>query len=875
MIDDKQSNSTVITIKCDTEPPNFDPKIILELTLICPLPNISYTEYLSTLNIPSLTTLNLKIEPSKNNLSLTPNLFHALNVTKLVIDYKYVNNSGIEDFIEINSNVLYVLNEVEELSLKGVAVVENNPEVNNIVDTCSRLRVLRISISDLRLVPAGWLEACRELVHLHLNNLRQRNSRKAVRKVLSGAKRLRKLEIVNCFIDELEDELQGLDKLEYLNVAHNQIHNALTTVILPNLLELDLSHNHISSSALLSSGIEKQPRLRVLNLDYNTVLDICDDLPYRTTYIKQNNTAVAKVHHPLNRRPLNLNSIQRLSLRGTITTTMCFSHLNMDALEYFDLSDSKISKINFQALPRSKARRLELNLSGCPIRDIPGFSFSEEDYQLLHHEELRITGLNVTLQCDCEEYLWLAKASRERKLILNGAICSYGLELATISDDKLQCSKYKCGACTCRKYWQENATDVECRGELHAIPKEPGIRRLFASGNMVENVTADIPDTLIYLDLSKNHIARMSEDASVALFANPERRVRMFGNPIICDCENRPYIQALMDHFDRVEDYTSLTCIDDGRLVRDVDPFELCYGSSRQFHTTLTASLGALVGVTAMMVGLYYRFGKAAKVYLYSKGLCLFCIREDQIDADREYDAFVSFSHKDEDFVTHNLLPGLEGDPYNFKLCLHYRNWIAGELIPAQINQSIGNSKRTIVVLSKSFLDSLWGLLEFRTAHLSALKEGRTRLIIVVIDDILETRNLDGELRSYLRTNTYVKWGDPWFWDKLRYALPHKTALNRVQIKIDPTKETDVLEEVNSLQNVAEETGKNREDTQKHQNATISEHEYDNPSFEKLEDSSGESCETKDNLNYLNVVSPAERQISNDSAIEMENFSSR
>lgn len=83
--------------------------------------------------------------------------------------------------------------------------------------------------------------------------------------------------------------------------------------------------------------------------------------------------------------------------------------------------------------------------------------------------------------------------------------------------------------------------------------------------------------------------------------------------------------------------------------------------------------------------------------------------------------------------------------------------------------------------MSPNYLQSNWAQWEFRVAQSYAATEKRSRIIVILFGDIGDINKLETDIRDYLKLNTYVEWGDKWFWEKLKYAMPHVTPAERVE----------------------------------------------------------------------------------------------
>lgn len=260
-----------------------------------------------------------------------------------------------------------------------------------------------------------------------------------------------------------------------------------------------------------------------------------------------------------------------------------------------------------------------------------------------------------------------------------------------------------------------------------------------------------------------------------------------------CDCENswlltwaERSIQSQVIFLQRQEcvwHYKRLNFLSTMERLCQTDVEYVCYfGSALTISFLMATALGYHFGRWPFLV-LFFRVrgwldrrnGHKRKRRRRGRGMDEDALVEEEEENEVQFDAFVSFSSRDEAWVLGELAPRLEeqGEP-RLKLCLHNRDFEVGKGIVDNIAESIYSSRRTVCVLSRRYLRSDWCALELRVATHRLLAEQRHRLIIIFLEHISPFElSAFHRLAKLVKSRTYLDWPENEaervnFWERLR-----------------------------------------------------------------------------------------------------------
>jgi hypothetical protein len=90
--------------------------------------------------------------------------------------------------------------------------------------------------------------------------------------------------------------------------------------------------------------------------------------------------------------------------------------------------------------------------------------------------------------------------------------------------------------------------------------------------------------------------------------------------------------------------------------------------------------------------------------------------------ANYKYDLFISYSHRDIDWVKNKLIPELEA--HNFLICIDFIQFRTGSFGITEMERAVVESKRVLLVLTEDYVNSEWT--KFESVMAQTLDPGAT-----------------------------------------------------------------------------------------------------------------------------------------------------
>lgn len=389
-----------------------------------------------------------------------------------------------------------------------------------------------------------------------------------------------------------------------------------------------------------------------------------------------------------------------------------------------DLKNNFIKELEIVSIP-NQVSDIYINLQNNGIRGDIILNF--ENLQLEDKYILDMGSNPYECTCRMQNLFQLEENFRQISLQLRRAVCSgpAHMNILPLKDNRnyfLQCGGFECLMnCFCYFRNVDNHLMVNCSNkditiipdlqinkttsnissteflkqsdkiqfnfENNSINKLPAVPirydyqviELLASNNVIEEISVDnLGNHLKVLDLRNNSLQSLS--ASVMDKIIKIEKVYLGLNPWKCDCSTIEFFKSIELFKKVIVDYETLHCDNLNKRFVDLKSIDVCFDL-----IYIILICGILFGFVGLLVGLFYKYKKDIKIFLYSHDMCLWFVTEEELDSDKSYDAFFCFAALDQPLVE-DLILDLEKEPNNFKLLVGIRDWPPGYWFPELVS---------------------------------------------------------------------------------------------------------------------------------------------------------------------------------------------
>lgn len=735
-----------------------------------------------------------KVEFRNNNIAEIKGVFDDMPYIE-ALDLSYNMITDVDRFLKASMPYLSTLN----LAHNRINVISEVASSNAMIEE------LFLNDNEITQVEVGAFAALEEMARLDLS----RNS-----------------------IFYLNESVFNTDsRLEYLELSENKL-ASVTGVFgrTRRLKDLKLSSNRIED---ITSAFEGLTLLKKISLRSNLVTHVPDGTFRDNSGLVEINLSDNRIQWVGRNAFMGLVILDKLLLQDNLLLALNGSSRNLPKLRYVDASHNAIQYLENGEFAND-GRLASIELTANNISDVRGAFTGAQNLVGLFLRRNRVELLRRSdfakalknkptvildenpLMCDCR-MAWLMRPDSEARagnyLTCTGPQWLKGKLFNWLTKDDLMRWEKDCESgcrCDCREdSLGDRAIAVDCTSAaLNRMPQvfPEGTTELDLRDNRIEELGEDlingaprlqvlslrnnlltsfnvtkIPESVRSLDLSSN---RMKRFPYALVTKHKLTSLRLSANPFVCECADYPFRQWIEAHGDVILDVADITCAESSNSLVSLKPFvtlgqkQLCPGAVPRAIIYLLPILVSLV-IALALSAVYLRYKRELKVWLYARGVCrsLQCIKEDELDEEKLFDVFLSFSSKDAGWVHAQLLPGVEA--LGFSVCTYERNFKGGFLLQDIIRDAVACSRRTLLLLTGNFMESEWCRWEFRLAYQRALSDHINRLVIVLVDEV-PADSLDEDLQAYVRATNYVRWGEPNFWDKLLYSLPKKDSKRKL-----------------------------------------------------------------------------------------------